>query len=82
MDAGADGESTAAPRPARWWILRGEEPVGPMGLEEARRRVLDGGVTPRTYVWADGMPHWSPARDVPALTPPPSVRSRLTSWTA
>lgn len=66
--------------PARWWLLLGEEPSGPIGVEEARRLVLDGAVTAETYVWADGMPQWFLARDVPALTPPVSLRQRLAGW--
>lgn len=57
-------------RPARWFLLRGDEQVGPLMLDEMRRRVLDGTVTPETWVWADGMPDWMPARRVPALVPP------------
>jgi len=56
--------------PARWYHLQGEDQRGPMGLEEARSLVLRGIITPDTYVWADGMPDWMPAREVPALVPP------------
>ena len=66
--------------PARWWILEGDQPSGPIGIEQIRRFVLDGVVTPQTYVWADGMPQWMPASDVPAVTPPSSVRGRLAGW--
>lgn len=67
-------------RPARWWHLQGEEQVGPIGLEEARDLVRDGTIGPDTYVWADGMPDWLPARRVPALTPPPGLREQLAAW--
>jgi hypothetical protein len=67
-------------RPARWWILDEGVPTGPVELVQVRERVLDGTVTPETYVWADGMPDWLRAREVPALTPPLEVRANLPSW--
>ena len=66
--------------PARWWILEGDRPSGPIGIEQVRQLVLDGVVAPRTYVWADGMPQWMPASEVPALTPPSSIRGRIDGW--
>lgn len=63
-------------RPARWYHLRGEEQHGPVDLATMRRLVLEGVVTPETYVWADGMPDWLPAGEVPALVPPDGVSPR------
>lgn len=80
MERDAKAARGGEPVPARWWILLGDEPSGPIGIEEARRLVLDGSVTAETYVWADGMPQWLLARDVPALTPPTSLRQRLAGW--
>jgi hypothetical protein len=37
-------------------------------------------VTPETFVWADGMPDWMPARKVPALVPPPGVEDVPDGW--
>jgi len=51
-----------------------------MPLAQMRELILDGTVTPDTYVWADGMPSWLRVRQVPALTPPASVRTSLTAW--
>jgi len=68
------------PDPARWYHLQGEEQHGPIALAEIRELVLDGTVTPDTYVWADGMPDWLPAREVPAITPPAQLREQLTAW--
>jgi hypothetical protein len=68
------------PEPARWYHLQGTEQHGPIGLEEIRRLVLEGAVTPDTYVWADGMPDWLHAREVPALTPPAELRAQLPAW--
>lgn len=68
---------------ARWYHLQGRsDRHGPLDLDAMRRLVLAGVVAPETYVWADGMPDWRPARDVPALTPPPAVRLSLPGWGA
>lgn len=66
--------------PARWYHLQGEEQHGPLDLATLRRLVLDGTVVPDTYVWADGMPDWLHAREVPAITPPAGVRNSLPPW--
>jgi hypothetical protein len=68
------------PEPARWYHLQGEEQHGPIDLETIRALVLDGSVGPDTYVWADGMPDWMLAKDVPAITPPASLRAGLPAW--
>lgn len=60
-------------RPARWYVLVDGEQTGPFGLAVLRERVLAGALTPTTWVWADGMPEWRPARRVPALVPPPGA---------
>ncbi|MTV25326.1 DUF4339 domain-containing protein [Nitriliruptoraceae bacterium ZYF776] len=72
--------SMTALDPARWYHLEGREQRGPIGLAEIRDRVLDGTVTPDTYVWADGMPDWLPARQVPALTPPEGLERVPPVW--
>lgn len=66
--------------PARWYHLEGAEQRGPQTLAEIRDRVLDGTIGPETYVWADGMPDWLPARQVPAVTPPAELRGSLAAW--
>lgn len=66
--------------PARWYRLDGGDQVGPVGLEEMRRLVLRGDVAPDTFVWSDGMNDWLPARRVPALVPPRSLRSGESAW--
>ena len=68
------------PEPARWYHLQGERQIGPIGLESIRELILEGVVEPDTYVWADGMPDWLRARDVPALVPPEHVRASLPAW--
>ena len=77
MDTDA-GQRTSTP--ARWYHLQGEEQRGPIGLDVIRRLVLDGRIEPDTYVWADGMPDWLPARRVPAITPPDDRRQGLPAW--
>jgi hypothetical protein len=67
-------------QPARWYHLEGRTQNGPVGLEAIRALVLDGTVTPETYVWADGMPDWLPARQVPALVPPTEMADAPTGW--
>jgi hypothetical protein len=69
-----------SPEPARWYHLQGRDQHGPIGLEDIRQLVLDGTVRPDTYVWADGMADWMPARDVPALTPPDGLASAPDAW--
>lgn len=66
--------------PARWYHLQGEQQVGPLDLAAMRKLVMDSTVAPDTYVWADGMPDWLLAKEVPAITPPASVRSSLPAW--
>lgn len=81
QDAFGSDTSVAALEPARWWHLEGRnDRVGPLDLDEMRRRVLDGTVAPDTLVWADGMPDWMAARDVPALVPPASTAWTLPAW--
>lgn len=60
--------------PARWFLLEQGVQIGPFELDEVRERVLTGEIGPETWVWADGMPEWRPAREVPALVPPPELR--------
>ena len=68
------------PQPARWFHLDGERQIGPLELEEMRAKVRDGELGPDDYVWADGMPEWMPAGEVPALVPPPELRATLEAW--
>ena len=59
------------PEPARWYVLVDGTQTGPFDLGDLRGRVVAGGVTPETWVWADGMAEWRSAKHVPALVPPP-----------
>ncbi len=75
-----DDHGTSQTAPARWYHLEGAEQRGPLPLADIRARVLDGTVGPDTYVLADGMPEWMPARQVPAVTPPAETRASLPAW--
>ncbi len=68
------------PEPARWYHLAGRQQLGPVDLATMRERVLDGTVTPESFVWADGMPDWMPARQVPALVPPADLDVVPEGW--
>lgn len=68
------------PEPARWYHLQGEQQHGPVDLATMRELVMQGTILPDTYVWADGMPDWLLAREVPAITPPESLRTTLPAW--
>jgi hypothetical protein len=75
-----DEHGSTQPDPARWYYLEGGDQRGPVPLADIRARVLDGTVGPESYVWADGMPEWMPARQVPAVTPPAETRASLPAW--
>ena len=81
-DLAPDDASPGRPRldPARWYHLEGRTQHGPVDLDTIRAKVLDGTVTPDTYVWADGMPDWLPARQVPALVPPAGLADAPAAW--
>lgn len=52
----------------QWFAATGGTRVGPETLEELENRVLAGeSITPRSYVWREGMPQWARLRDVPEL---------------
>jgi hypothetical protein len=65
-----DQDGAQVPQPARWYVLDDGEQTGPFELAQLRERVLGGSLTADTWVWADGMPEWRQAREVPALVPP------------
>lgn len=75
-----DEHGSIQPDPARWYYLEGGDQRGPVSLADIRAKVLDGTVGPESYVWADGMPEWMPARQVPAVTPPAETRATLPAW--
>ena len=49
------------------YLLENGAQAGPFGPAELEARAAQGGLTPETLVWMEGMPNWAPAKDVPAL---------------
>jgi predicted Zn finger-like uncharacterized protein len=47
----------AVERP-EWYVLVHREEIGPLRMDELRERARAAAITPRTYVWRDGMPGW------------------------
>lgn len=64
----------------RWFTLVDGVQRGPFDLEALRARVLAGELGPDSWVWADEMPSWRRAAEVPALRPPPSLAVDLPAW--
>lgn len=50
-----------------WFVAVGDKQEGPYSEEEFRDLIARGNIRPDTYVWADGMPAWQFAGDVPGL---------------
>jgi predicted Zn finger-like uncharacterized protein len=52
---------------AEWYILIQKEEIGPLRMDELHERATSGKITPRTYLWRDGMPTWARLQAVPEL---------------
>lgn len=50
-----------------WYHTRNGEQVGPVTLDEVRRRASAGELTPTDMVWREGMPDWIDARLAPEV---------------
>lgn len=50
-----------------WFVAVGDKQEGPYSEGEFRDLIARGSVRPDTYVWAEGMPAWQFAGDVPGL---------------
>ncbi|WP_285822078.1 DUF4339 domain-containing protein [Xylanibacter muris] len=48
-------------------LFIGGQQYGPYGRDICKQLVANGQLTPRTLVWMEGMPAWTPAEQVPAL---------------
>lgn len=63
-----------------WFVAVGDKQEGPYSEDEFRDLIARGHVRPDTYVWADGMPAWQFAGDVPGLLSsgrvPPAMPAR------
>jgi predicted Zn finger-like uncharacterized protein len=51
-----------------WFVGINDVPVGPIRLNELRKRALVGAVTLDSLVWRDGLEAWRPLRTFPELT--------------
>ena len=58
---------SAAPEPTLWFAMIAGKQQGPFGAAELDRRVADGAIGPRTYVWKEGMGGWLRSKDVPEV---------------
>ena len=52
-----------------WFYVTEGRTEGPLPLDELRRRLATGVVTPSTLVWEPSLPGWRPAQVVPMLDP-------------
>jgi hypothetical protein len=53
----------------QWFIHSNGEQMGPYTGEQLVQYAQQGSVTAETLVWAEGMPEWAPASQVPGLFP-------------
>ncbi|CAN5131050.1 DUF4339 domain-containing protein [soil metagenome] len=53
-----------------WFVAVGDKQEGPYSEAEFRDLIARGSIQPDTYVWAEGMPAWQFAGDVPGLLSP------------
>jgi hypothetical protein len=53
---------------AQYYYNDNGKPSGPITLDELKRKLASGEITPDTLVWAAGMPGWVAAKTIPELT--------------
>jgi hypothetical protein len=51
----------------RWWYRKNGSQIGPMEEMALQQALVSGTIHFDDFVWADGMPQWLPARQVPEL---------------
>lgn len=76
-DRGDAGDAPAAVAPGtsprleadagEWYLLLGEEQVGPLTVAEVEERIRRGEVSAETYAWKEGLADWRPVREVEGL---------------
>lgn len=71
-----------------WFVLIDGQQMGPYPEVDFRQYVQEGRITGEMLVWAEGMPEWLPANQVPGLipqqpevSPAPAKVAATTSWT-
>ena len=52
-----------------WYVMQGEEPLGPYTGEQLVEYAQAGNVTREMLVWTEGMAEWQPASAIPGLFP-------------
>lgn len=58
----------------QWYFAaQGQQPRGPVSLDDLRRLVAAGQVRPTDVVWRMGAPSWLPVAQVPELAAPPNA---------
>ena len=53
-----------------WYYGSQQQPTGPVTLEQLKGLVAAGQLPPETFVWTQGMPHWTAAGSVEVLYGP------------
>jgi hypothetical protein len=68
------GQPTAMPG-RRWWYRKNGSETGPIDETTLQQTLASGNLGPDDIIWAEGMPQWLPARQVPGLLP-----TQATPW--
>jgi GYF domain 2 len=64
-----------------WFVLIDGQQMGPYSSEDFSQYVQEGRIRGEMLVWAEGMPEWLPAREVPGLIPQKAETAAApTSW--
>lgn len=53
----------------QWWYRKNGSEMGPIEEATLQQTFASGNLSPDDSVWAEGMPQWVPARQVPGLVP-------------
>lgn len=70
----------------QWFVHSNGEQIGPYTGEQLVQYAQEGSITAETMVWAEGMPEWAPASQVPGLIPeapapqPAAVAQPAAAW--
>ncbi len=70
----AGTQELVPPAGRRWWYRKNDSQVGPVEEKVLQQYLTSGMLSPDDFVWADGMPQWLPARQVPELASPQTSR--------
>jgi hypothetical protein len=67
QQAGGDAPLSQDSSQDAWFYAEGDQPCGPLGLQELQRLVAQGRLTPTTLVWCEGMANWVPYCELPSV---------------